>query len=83
MPGSESEMAPDADRVFTTRRRVLAGLLALPAAAVALGIAAAARGGVAAMRPGSRGTTVTTCAQCGRPGHSMLDPACPAAPKVV
>lgn len=76
-------MAGQADEVHTSRRRVLRGLLVIPAATVVVGLASAAQRGVAAMRPNSRGTTVTTCAQCGRSGHSMLDPACPAAPKVV
>lgn len=76
-------MTGQADEVHTSRRRVLRGLLAVPAAAVVVGLASAAQRGVAALRPSSRGTTITTCAQCGQRGHSMLDPACPAAPKVV
>jgi hypothetical protein len=67
----------------TTRRRMLGGLLALPLAGLVLGVATTARRGIAAMRPGARGTSTTTCAQCGGVGHGMLDPACPAAPKVV
>jgi hypothetical protein len=37
----------------------------------------------AALRPSGSGTSATRCAQCGGDGHSMLDPRCPAARKVV
>lgn len=37
----------------------------------------------AALRPGSSGTSATRCARCGAADHTMLDPRCPAARKVV
>jgi hypothetical protein len=66
-----------------TRRGFLIGMLAVPAVAVGAGAMGVARRGIAAMRPAARGTTSLTCAQCGADGHTMLDPGCPAAPKVV
>ena len=66
-----------------TRRRFIFGALAAPVAFVGLKAAGTVRKGIAALRPSARGTTVTTCAQCGEQGHSMLDPNCPASPRVV
>jgi hypothetical protein len=37
----------------------------------------------AALRPGATGTSATRCAQCGGGDHTMLDPRCPAARKVI
>ena len=67
----------------TTRRGFLAGLASVPAMVGAARLAGAARAGVATMRPGARGRSGTVCAACGAEGHTMLDPACPADPKVV
>jgi len=67
----------------TTRRGFLAGLASVPALVGVAKIAGAARAGVAAMRPGSRGRSSSVCAACGADGHTMLDPACPANPRVV
>ena len=66
-----------------TRRGFLIGLASVTALAGAAKLAGAARSGVAAMRPGARGPSSTVCAACGAEGHTMLDPACPANPKVV
>lgn len=66
-----------------TRRGFLIGALAVPAALVGTKVLGATRRGIAALRPQARGTSSSTCAQCGGTGHTMLDPACPAAPKVV
>lgn len=66
-----------------TRRRFIFGALAAPVAFVGLKAAATARKGIAVLRPGARGSTATTCAQCGQQGHSMLDPGCPSSPRVV
>lgn len=66
-----------------TRRRFLLAAAALPVAIGGAAGLAAARRGIASLRPRSRGRSASTCAQCGQLGHSMLDPACPAAPKVV
>lgn len=70
-----------------TRRRLLAAGLGVPAILVArrgadaLGdvVTAAIRGA----RPAADGTSATRCAQCGSPGHTMLDPGCPLAPRVL
>jgi hypothetical protein len=66
-----------------TRRGFLIGFASVPAMVGAARIAGAARAGVAAMRPGARGRSGRVCAACGAEGHTMLDPACPADPKVV
>ena len=64
---------------------ILAG--AIPAAALsgrAIGIVADAVGKAAqAARPGGNGTSATRCAQCGASEHTMLDPRCPLAPRVL
>jgi hypothetical protein len=73
--------------VPVTRRRLLAGLLAAPVVLVATtladGVASATRGMVGGVRPHRDGTSATRCAQCGSPDHTMLDPACPLAPRVL
>ena len=66
-----------------SRRGFLIGLASVPALVGAAKIAGAARAGVAAMRPGSSGRSSSVCAACGAPGHTMLDPTCPANPRVV
>jgi hypothetical protein len=66
-----------------TRRGFLIGLVSVPAVVGAAKLTGAARAGVAAMRPGSRGRSGSTCAVCGASGHTMLDPSCPADPRVV
>ncbi|HEX6130614.1 MAG TPA: hypothetical protein VF044_02730 [Actinomycetota bacterium] len=66
-----------------TRRAVLAGLALAPAALVAGRAIAAAGAGARALRPSARGRSATTCGACGATGHSMLDPACPSAPRVI
>jgi hypothetical protein len=56
------------------------GLMAVQATrAVGAAIAQAAPN----LRPMSVGTSATRCAACGATGHSMLDPACPAARRVL
>jgi len=37
----------------------------------------------AALRPAASGTSASRCGQCGRADHTMLDPRCPAARKVI
>ena len=70
-----------------TRRRLLqaAGLVPIGFAVSALAASAgeAIRSAAAALRPPAAGTTATRCALCGATGHTMLDPRCPAAPKVI
>ena len=66
-----------------SRRRFLLALLAVPAVAVGVSVAAATRRGVVALRPGARGVSGSVCAACGAGDHTMLDPACPAGPKVM
>lgn len=67
----------------TTRRGFLVGLASVPALIGAAKLAGAARAGVTAMRPGARGHSGSVCAACGAKGHTMLDLACPANPRVV
>lgn len=70
-----------------TRRR----LLAATGAAAALVIVERASGtltgvatrAVSAIRPTASGTSATRCAQCGASDHTMLDPRCPMAPRVL
>jgi hypothetical protein len=70
-----------------SRRRLILAAASLPALAVAgrgislLGDAVA--GAARAARPAGDGTSATRCAQCGASDHSMLDPRCPLAPKVL
>jgi hypothetical protein len=56
-------------------------MLSIPAAFAGAGAAKTAKSSLRALRPGMRGTTVTSCAQCGAADHSMLQ--CPSAPNVV
>ena len=69
---------PDGGR----RRRLLGTALATAAAAALARIATPAVVGRLSRPPGA-GTSAGRCAQCGSDGHTMLDPACPAAPGVV
>ena len=70
-----------------SRRRLLAAAASLPILLVARrgaelagdAIAGAAR----SARPAADGTSATRCAQCGSPDHTMLDAACPLAPRVL
>jgi hypothetical protein len=70
-----------------TRRQVLraAGLvpIGLGAAAIATRLGEALRSATAGLRPPASGTTATRCALCGAGDHTMLDPRCPAAPRVI
>jgi hypothetical protein len=70
-----------------TRRAVLeivacvpAGFLAASALTAAGRLVTRAAGG---LRPTPTGTSATRCAQCGASDHTMLDPRCPAAPRVI
>jgi hypothetical protein len=40
-------------------------------------------GAAASLRPAASGTSASRCGQCGSPDHTMLDPRCPAAPRIV
>jgi hypothetical protein len=70
-----------------SRRRLISAAAAVPIFFVARqglsvignGLSAAA----AAARPSADGTSDTRCAQCGSPDHTMLDPQCPLAPRVL
>ncbi len=46
-------------------------------------VADAARGAAGALRPPAQGTSATRCALCGSAKHTMLDPRCPIARKVI
>ena len=70
-----------------SRRRLLIVAGSVPVVAVAgaaLELASGAiAGAVRAVRPSADGTSATRCAQCGSPDHTMLDPICPLAPRVL
>ena len=70
-----------------SRRRLIAAGLAVPGLLVATRAAEFAQQGLAAAarwaRPAASGTTATRCAQCGSSDHTMLDPRCPLAPRVL
>lgn len=62
------------------RRRLLGALAAVPLAGVA-GSRLARVMPKAWSRPAAQGSSATRCAACGVAGHTMLDAACPAAPR--
>jgi len=73
----------------TSRRRLLVAAAAAPLVVASTRLADVLRivddaGRVAAdaIRPSATGSTATRCASCGAADHGMLDPACPAAPRV-
>jgi hypothetical protein len=65
-----------------SRRSLLIAAAAVPVAFAALQVDVALRGLGRALRPPSIGTSATRCAACGSVDHAMLDPECPAAPRV-
>ena len=65
-----------------TRRRLLALAGVAPLALVVGPVAGWLRAATGVLRPPSAGTTATRCAACGATDHTMLDPACPASPRV-
>lgn len=70
-----------------TRRQLLraAGIvpIGLTVSALVAHVGAILRSSAAALRPRASGTSATRCALCGSAGHTMLDPRCPAARKVI
>lgn len=70
-----------------TRRRLILAASTIPALLIAQRAARSAgdiiAGAVSAARPSADGTSATRCAQCGSPDHTMLDPQCPMAPRVI
>jgi hypothetical protein len=70
-----------------TRRRLVTVMVSAPllfAAGRGLRLAGdAAAGAIRAVRPPAQGTSATRCALCGAADHSMLDPRCPAARRVI
>ena len=69
------------------RRELLLGALAVPATAAAAAFVARLADGVRLaaprLRPDADGTSATRCAACGGRDHTMLDPRCPAARRVL
>lgn len=65
----------------STRRTVVAALLAAPIVGSLARFAAARRAAIAASRPAADGRSGQRCALCGSEAHSMLG--CPDTPKVV
>ena len=69
------------------RRTFLAAAVVAVAAPIVGNIARtmadAAAGAARAARPAASGTSGTRCAQCGSADHTMLDAACPMAPRVL
>lgn len=66
-----------------SRRRLLALFVSAPLAVTAAVATARVGANAAMLRPGAAGSSSRRCAQCGARGHTMLDAACPAAPRVV
>ncbi len=70
-----------------TRREILRIGAFAPVGFVAARAAAAASGAVtraaSSLRPQAAGTSATRCAACGASDHTMLDPRCPAAKRVI
>jgi hypothetical protein len=69
-------------------RRDLLRIGAFAPVGFVVGRAATALGGVIArsapgLRPAATGTSATRCAACGAHDHTMLDPRCPAARRVI
>ena len=73
---------PDAPR-SVRRRTILTAIATAPVVAVATRAVGSMVAAAPFMRPLGRGTSSTRCAQCGADDHTMLDPACPAARKVI
>ena len=69
------------------RRELLRLLLLAPAGLAAAGAIRTIEAAIATAAPGLRpiaaGTSATRCAACGATGHGMLDPGCPARPRVI
>lgn len=68
--------------VRPSRRGLLIGLLAVPAAALGGRVMGVFTTAASRLRPRASGRSTTRCAQCGAAGHTMLDPSCPAAPRM-
>ena len=68
---------------MTTRRKVLGAIAAVPLFAAGATLARGTRRAIAASRPGSIGRSAGLCGACGSSDHAMLDPTCPASPRVV
>lgn len=70
-----------------TRREILLIGAFAPAGFVASRAVAAVSGAVtraaSGLRPETAGTSATRCAACGASDHTMLDPRCPAAKRVI
>jgi hypothetical protein len=70
-----------------SRRRLIAAGIAVPGLVVLERAASMAgdalSGATRAARPTPAGTSATRCAQCGSADHTMLDPGCPLAPRVL
>jgi hypothetical protein len=69
-------------------RRDLIRVAVLAPAGLAVAGAASLMGGIVAgaaprLRPPASGTSATRCALCGGPDHTMLDPGCPAARRLI
>ena len=70
-----------------TRREILRIGAFVPVGFVASRAVAAVSGAVtraaSGLRPQAAGTSATRCAACGASDHTMLDPRCPAAKRVI
>lgn len=83
----QNRTRPGKASMTVARRRLLAALAAIPVLMVArrgADLAGEALAGAArSARPATAGTSATRCAQCGSPDHTMLDPICALAPRVL
>jgi hypothetical protein len=68
--------------VDRARRRLLAGMAAVPVVAAAAAAVTRLGSHASTLRPGGRGTSAQRCGACGAWDHTMLASACPATPQV-
>jgi hypothetical protein len=70
---TEEQLVRPTDR---SRRRLLTGLLALPAAGAAAAAATKLGANAALLRPNAAGGSAGRCARCGATDHHMLSDVC-------
>lgn len=68
--------------MVVSRRGLFVVAAGVPVALVTLCLGDALKAVGTVLRPAPSGTTATRCAACGARDHSMLDPDCPATPRV-
>lgn len=66
----------------TSRRRLLLAAVLAPVVLLVARFGDLIRAVGGALRPPASGSSATRCAACGAADHAMLDPGCPATPRV-